>query len=285
MFSTVAEYELFKEFIDFSIGSFKDGWPHYNGIDAMDDKIALNYFDKVSSLFEKFSLEIETNLIFICESKAKTKKYLEKTINKLESIRELLHDNHYEVMTDEYYSWRHKIWDKSEFYVEKLITYCRFENEALIEPIILPKSQKVNNKPTIIEWTKDTIYLSKLYSVLKEYQFIESIKILDFESHFIKNNNVGKIIPINWQKEKYLLIYLFDELNLKGFLGKKYGTNCDYLISKHFIYKSKLITPRQLASSRHSFKMGLDSLQLSEKNKTFAFLRKCLLQIFESSRK
>lgn len=285
MFSIEAEFNFIKEFEHFSIGHYEDGWLHYNGHDLLDDKTAEAYLGRINEIFQRLTLEVESNLIFLSDSKSKCLIYLNKIIARLEETRELLFEYHYLLLEDEHEidGWMPVAWNTTQKRIDKLLTYCREQTNSLFKNKTGTLGKKEYSRESSLRWLKGNDKLGRLYERLVHTNIIDKIQFKQFEAHFIDLHSIDvDLKPINWNKEKYLLVMLFDELDNRSYLHKSFRANCDALISKHFTHKGKPITPRQLTSSRHTFKQKSKNADIVESG-SYAVILKILVQVFENT--
>lgn len=287
MLDKEAEYKYFKEFKNFSIGFYDDCTLHYNHVE---EENAVTYKELISELNDRLVLEIESNLIYLEGSKAKRLAYLNKLLEKIESLRIAI-DEGYEVTlqsevlikTSEGYRgepgfqnilWWHqiKITDSLVDFIGKLIST---QNSI--------GSKRGGRKAVADEkivWLKDRFTLRRLFFEINsnvggslrsnKLKFIGDISFTEFEKHFIAGSDKA-IVKINWLKDKYMLVVFLDALFERKLIDSNYHSIKSKLISSHFLFKGKPITNRQITSSRNTLAHKTTSLP-KEKSAALAFL-------------
>ena len=262
MLSINAQYEYFNEFKDFRVGFYDDLVQHYNYIE---EEQSNNYFNKISELSQKLKLEVEINLICFSDSKTKTKKYLDKILFELLVLRDKLdwYEDETKMMevigeTGADYGFQNKLWWLHWDKLNELVDFCRAELLKAEPSSITNKGRKPNQLERIPLKTINSNQLSGVFFALiaatkDSKPFITGITYREFESHFTTVSNSSNE-SINWVSEKYLLTYFFDILFKLKLIDKEFKSNCDIILSNHFVFRGNKITPTQLSSARDFLK-------------------------------
>jgi hypothetical protein len=278
MINTSAEYDYFKEFIDFNVGFDDRMILHYNG--KLEEDLWI-YYKFLAEISLKLKLEIETNLITLSDSKNKRRIYLEKLLKKLLDLSEKLdwfESEATEIIVPSYdqpKGFLEILWTRHWNLLEELISYCRISREN-IDLIELSSRGRKGSEQTKIIWSDEPHKLRLLYSALitesiNKKPFIKNTNFREFESHFvIEVDSSGNFI--NWVKEKYILTYLFDKLCKHNLIHKSFAANCDVLLSKNFVINGKFTTTTQLSSARSSFLNQKDRLTSKSSKKQQSLL-------------